>query len=136
MRNSILWPASALLATLVLVGSAVAQPPDRRFPPPGGPGGRGGRGGPGGGLERALDDLKLSADQRETAGEAVRAYQDNGRRVMDLAGAELLLKLKEVLSPQEYTKLREATDKLRRGPGGPRLTADDVVERILSFDKN
>lgn len=138
MRNSILWLAPALLAVLALAGSAAAQPPGRGFPPgfPGGRGGPDGRGGPGGGLERTLDDLKLSADKRDAASEAVRAYVDNGRRVTELAGADLLLKMKEVLSPEEYKKLREATNRLRRGPGGPALTTDDVVERLMSFDKN
>jgi hypothetical protein len=55
----------------------------------------------------------------------------------DLASAGLLLKLKDVLSPDEFKKLQDQTDKSRRGPGGVRiLTADDVIERILSFDKN
>ena len=42
MRKSVLRPTSALLVTLALVGSAVAQHPGRR----GGFGGPGGRGGP------------------------------------------------------------------------------------------
>jgi hypothetical protein len=132
MRTKVLWPTSALLTALVLAASAAAQPPGRGFPPGGPPG----RGGPGGPLERLVDDMKLSADRHETAVEAIRAYQDNGRRVTGLALAELMLKMKETLSPEEYTKLREATDRQRRGPGGPALTADDVVERIMSFDKN
>ncbi len=138
MHNNILRPAAAVLMTLVLVGIAVAQPPDRRGPPGGGRGGRGGPGPGGGALEATLDDLKLSSQKRETAGEAVRAYMDSGRRLMDLADAELLLKLKEILSPEEYTKLKETTNRSRRGPGGPGrgLSGDDILERIMSFDKN
>src|SRR5260370_29187729 len=56
----------------------------------------------------------------------------------DLAGATLLLKMKEALSAEEYRTLKEATDKLRAAGQGNRnrVTADDIVERILSFDKN
>jgi hypothetical protein len=132
MISSILWPASALLMTLALAGSAVAQPPGRGGPP----GGPFGRGGPGGPLQRALDELPLSAASRETAREAVRAYQENGRTVTNLAFAEFLLKMKDVLGPEDYKKFREATDGLRRGPGAGRLTEADIVERLMSFDKN
>ena len=48
-----------------------------------------------------------------------------------------MLKMKEALSPDEYKRLREATDRLRRGPGvGRGLTENDVIEHLLSFDKN
>jgi hypothetical protein len=78
-----------------------------------GPGGRGGFG-PGGGLERAVDDLKLSDKKKETAEAAVKAYQENVRKLTDLARADLLLKMKEVLSDEEFKKFKEATD---RRPG-------------------
>src|SRR5262245_685861 len=44
MRNRTLWLASALMVTLVLVGTAVAQPPDRNPGPPRRPGDRDDRG--------------------------------------------------------------------------------------------
>src|SRR5262249_12987005 len=118
MRNSVVWLASAVLVTLVLGGSVLAQPPDRR--PPGGPGGP---------LARAVNDLKLPQEQRDTALEAVRAHQDNVRRLTDLAGASLMLKMKTVLSADEYKQLKDAADKLRpAGPGNRgRVTADDLV---------
>jgi hypothetical protein len=84
-----------------------------------------------------VDDLQLSAANREAAHEAVRAYQANGRTVTSLASSALILKMKEVLTPQEYQKFRQATDSLRRGPGGGRvLSVDDMVEHLMSFDKN
>jgi len=83
-----------------------------------------------------VDDLKLPDGKRETALAAVRDYQENARRLTDLANSALLLKLKEVLSPEEFQNLKEATDEFR-GPGaGRRLTTDDVVARIMSFDKD
>jgi hypothetical protein len=125
MRNSILWLALAVTATLLVEGRGMAQPPDRR-PGPRGP------------LERTLDDMKLSETNRATALAAIRAYQDNGRRLMELAGADLQLKMKEILSAEEYSKVREATARFRRPPGGAFRSpgVDEVVERILSFDKN
>jgi hypothetical protein len=134
MRNSVLRLAPALAAVLALATTALAQPPGRRgpgdgFPPPG-------RGfGPGGGLIRAVDELNLPESKRETAAAAVRSYEDDVRRLADLSGAELLLKLKESLSPEEYRKLKEGIDRLRPRPGGT-ITADDMVERIMAFDKN
>src|SRR5262249_17947133 len=85
----------------------------------GGVAGRGGRGGPGGfgrggggppglgggfrpgGIERALDDLKLTDKAREKAEAAVKAYQENVRKLTELARADLLLKMTEVLSADE-----------------------------------
>jgi hypothetical protein len=84
-----------------------------------------------------VDDLKLSRDERDTALAAVRAHQDNIRRMTDVAGESLLLKLKGILSPEEYKKLQAATAAARDATrGGRRLTADDIADRILSFDKN
>jgi hypothetical protein len=133
MRNNVLWLTVALMATAVCGKSVVAQfPPGRGAPP-----GVGGRGGPGGPLERAVDNLNLPDEKRDAALVAVRAHHDSVNRLTDLASAGLLLKLKDVLSPDEFKKLQDQTDKSRRGPGGVRiLTADDVIERILSFDKN
>ena len=102
------------------------------------------RGGPRGGLDRTLDELKLSEKNKEVAREAVGAYQDNVRRLTDLASVELLLKLKDIVTPEEFTKVRKATATARgplarggpgRGPGAD-LAGNDIVERIMSFDKN
>jgi hypothetical protein len=131
MRNGILWAASALMGALLFGDAAHAQPPGRR-------------GGPRGGLDRTLDELKLSEKNKDTARQAVGAYQDNVRRLTDLASADLLLKVKDVVSPEEFTKVRKATETARGplargGPGrglGRGLAANDIVERIMSFDKN
>jgi hypothetical protein len=90
-----------------------------------------------------VDDLKLAAGKRDTALGAVRAYQDNVRRLTELTGSSLVLRMKEIVSPEEFKKLTEATNRFRssrfnpRRPGlGPRPGVDDIVERLLSFDKN
>lgn len=129
MRTAVSTVACATFAVICLAGAVSAQPP----------GGRGGFGGPPGGpLERMLDDLKLTASQRTTALAAIRAYQENGRNLAELASAQLMLQMKEVLSPEEYQKLRTATNEFRAARGGPAqsLGAEAIVERILSFDKN
>jgi hypothetical protein len=129
MRNS-MWLVFALLAAVIFGQTVAAQPPDRPPGPPG-PGGRG----PGGPLERAVDDLRLPQGKRDVAFAAIRVHQDNVGRLTDLASSGLLLKMKEVLSPEEFKALQEAADRSRRGPGR-RATGDDVVEHIMSFDKN
>jgi hypothetical protein len=80
----------------------------------GGRGGPGGGFGPGDGIQAALDDLKLSDQKKETAEAAVRAHQENVRRLLDLARADLLLKMTEVLSEEEFKTFKEAVD---RQPG-------------------
>jgi hypothetical protein len=114
----------------------------------GGRGGFGGRGGPPGrppgfgggfatpggfrpgGAERVLDDLRLTAQTREKAEAAVKTHQEEARKLMDLPRADLLLKMKEVLSGDDYKKFQEAVD---RQPGlvppGARRPAD--LERRL-----
>jgi hypothetical protein len=134
------------------------QEPPRGFEDRRGPGdrfgpGRRGRFGPaeglppGGGIERAVDDLKLSGSKKEQAEAALKAHQDNVRKLMDLARSDLLLKMQDVLGEQELKRFNEALAR-RPGPafgrGGPRggfrggrgLTVDQIVERIMSFDKN
>ena len=139
MRNTIPWRVSALAAALFLAGSAAAQPPGG---PPRGPGGFP----PGpppagpGGVERIVNDLNLTGKRKDQADDALRAYQDNVRRLTDLARADLLLKMKEVLTDRDFRSFKEALERqpglapaaaVRRG-----LSADDIVERIMSFDKN
>jgi EF hand len=131
MRNGISWAAFALIGALLFADAVQAQPPGRR-------------GGPRGGIDRTLDDLKLSDKNKETARDAVGAYQDNVRRLTDLASVELLMKLKDIVSPEEFTKIRKATetargDLARGGPGrgpGRGISTNDMVERLMSFDKN
>jgi hypothetical protein len=143
MRSSVVWTVAALAAAVLFGATVVAQPP------PGGRGQRGfggfgGRGGFGTPLERAVTDLKLPEGKKDAALAAVRAYREQVNRLTDLAGARLMLKMKDVLSTEEFTALKAATDKSAAGPGGLRfgrlggrgLTTDDIVDRLLSFDKN
>src|SRR5262245_57422803 len=110
MRNTILGPALSLVGVLAFVAASAAQPPDRR---PNRPDPFGRRPGPGGIERRVLDELRLTGQQRETADAAVRGYQDNLRRLSEMAGADLLVKVKAILSEEDYKKLKEAVDRSR-----------------------
>jgi hypothetical protein len=81
---------------------------------PGGFGGRGGFGGfgpPDGGrrgsaADRALGDLKLNDKTKDKAEALIKAHEESVRKLLDLARADLLLKMKDVLSDQEYKNSR------------------------------
>src|SRR5439155_20703498 len=65
--------------------------------------------------------------------------QDNLRRLGELAGAGLLLKMKGALSPEEFRKVKEAVERSAPGRGrgaGRGSGVEDIIERLLSFDKN
>jgi hypothetical protein len=126
----------------------------------GGRGDRPGPGGPGGftSAERALDELKLTDKKFEKAETIVKGYEENVRKLMDLAKSDLLIKLKDVLSEQELKTFTAAIERRPGGPGdrgpgpggpgrrggpggrgpgaGRGLTADQIIERLMSFDKN
>jgi hypothetical protein len=119
----------------------------RAGPGPRGPGRAAGPFPPGGGLppgvlvERALNDLNLTDKKKETAEAAVKAHQENVRKVTDLARADLLLKVKEMLSGDEFKSFQVALDRSPRfGPpaggfggafGGPAAPADANRARDL-----
>jgi hypothetical protein len=226
MRSIKLWLASGLMGALVLVGAAVAQPPDQKQGPgpglvrparisvediverimafdknkdgkvtkdelpermhdliargdtnkdgaldreeikklattPGGFRARGGFGfgiaGPGLGapglfgpgprgpgsadIEGVVDDLKLSGKKKDRALAAVKAHQENVRKLMDQSRAELLQKMKEILSEEEWKDFKAALDRPRGGtividvgpPDAPR--PGDVERKIDQLQK-
>jgi hypothetical protein len=165
MINKAVGLASALTVALAMSWAAGQQPEtptqDQKEGPARGPADRRGRGEgfgggararggpagpfrPGAGLEQALANFNLSEKKKEQADTAIKAYQENVRKLMDLARAELLLKMTESLSEQEVKQFKENLDRApapvnargRRGPGNRGLSVDEIVERILSFDKN
>src|SRR5205807_7056903 len=84
---------------------------------------------------------------KEQARAAVKAYQENVDKLRSLARSDLLLKMKDVLSEPEFKRFTDALDRppgFAAGRGGRGagffgnrgLTADQIVERIMSFDKN
>jgi hypothetical protein len=90
---------------------------------PGGfPGGRfAGFGPPGGSAQRALNELNLSdAKKKEVAETAVKAYEENVRKLMELARADLLLKMKDTLSEADFKKFKETLESPPRFGRRPR----------------
>jgi hypothetical protein len=93
-------------------------------------GGVAGRGGPGvgfffgaggglfpGGVERALDDLKLSDRKKEEKAAAiVSAHREKIHKLLEESRADLLKQMKDVLSDEEFQKFKEAVER-RPGPG-------------------
>jgi hypothetical protein len=69
--------------------------------------------------ERALNDLNLGDKKKKDAAEAiVKAHQETVKKLMELARDEMLLKMKDVLSDEEYKKFKT---ELENPPGpGPR----------------
>jgi hypothetical protein len=96
--------------------------------------------GPGpGDVERVVEDLKLPGKKKDLAMAAVKAHQDNVRKLMDQARAQLLQKMKEILSEEELQDFKAALDRPRGptfilgGPDGPR--PGDVERRIEQLQK-
>jgi hypothetical protein len=64
-------------------------------------------------LEGVVDDLKLPARKRDQALAVAKAHQENVRKLMDQARTELLAKMKEILSEEEFKDFRAALDRPR-----------------------
>jgi hypothetical protein len=64
-------------------------------------------------VEGVVDDLKLPARKKEQAMAAVKAHQEKVYRLLGQARAELLEKMKEILSEEEFENFRAALDRPR-----------------------
>jgi hypothetical protein len=64
--------------------------------------------------EEIVDDLKLSGKKKDQAMAAAKAHQENVRKLMDQARAELLREMKGILSAEEFEDFKAALDR----PGG------------------
>jgi hypothetical protein len=70
--------------------------------------------GPGpGAIEGVVDDLKLSGKKKDQALAAAKAHEENVRKLMDQARADLLQKMKEILSKEELEDFKAALDRPR-----------------------
>jgi hypothetical protein len=88
-------------------------------------------------VEGVVDDLKLSGMKKEQALAAVKAHQANLHKLMDQARAELLAKMKEILSEEEFKDFRAALDRPRGatffsvGPRlGPRRSGQEKLDQL------
>jgi len=130
MSYGMRW-ASAVAAALLWVGATAAQPPGRGGPP--------GPGGPGGQAQRALDDLELTGDAQNKAQRLVDAYQDRTRRQLDRSRAEVLGEVRPFLTDAQFRDFQASLDRRPAGPGGRGgrgVSDNDLVERVMAYDKN
>lgn len=135
--------ACALGTVLFLAGTAAAQAPGGgggrggRGGPPGGPNGRGGRGG---GTEQLAADLNLTSEQNAPAHAALRAYDEKMRQATLQARQELLDKMKDVLTADQFRDFKQELDRVplvaQIPPGARGVPTDDLAARLLAFDKN
>jgi hypothetical protein len=99
--------------------------------------------GPGGiaGIAEIVDDLKLSGKKKDQALAAVKAHQENVRKLLDQSRADLLEKMQEILSEEELKDFKAALDRPRGAttvinvgpPGAPR--PGDLDRRIEQLQK-
>jgi hypothetical protein len=70
-----------------------------------------------------VQDLNLSGKKKEQAMAAAKAYQENVRKLIEKERAELLAKMKEILSPEEFKDFQATLDTPPRTRGVPAFTA-------------
>jgi hypothetical protein len=112
---------------LTRLAEKIRQTETARGPGPGGPGRPGGPGGPNGPgraapieMRRALAELKLEAKQQEEARKIFDDFDEKERKVRDEARTDLLARLKDMLTAEQFTRFKEEMDRRPpRPPGGP-----------------
>jgi hypothetical protein len=85
-------------------------------------------------VEGVVEDLKLSGKKKEQAMAAVQEHQENVRKLMDQARAQLLQKMKKILSEEELQDFKAALDRPRGEAGfpvGPRDSAKGDGQKNL-----
>jgi len=86
------------------------------------------------GIERIVDDLKLSGNKKDRAIAAVKAHEEKVRKLTEQARAELLRQMKEILSEDEWKDFKAALDRPTRGATvilGPDATRRLDAERRI-----
>jgi hypothetical protein len=66
-------------------------------------------------IEVVVEDLKLPGKKKDQALATVKAHQEHVAKVMEQARAELLQKMKEILSAEEFEDFKAALDRPRGG---------------------
>jgi hypothetical protein len=91
-----------------------------------------------GGLEirRTLDQLNLDSQTQEKANKIFLAYQDNLRKLEELARAELMLQMMDALSPDDYRTFKSALTQPRPGAALSLSSTTDFKQRIDQLQKD
>ena len=92
------------------------------------------------GIERIVDDLKLSGNKKDRAIAAVKAHEEKVRKLTEQARADLLRNMKEILSEDEWKDFKAALDRPRGstvilGPGLEDTRGLDAERRIDQLPK-
>jgi hypothetical protein len=140
MRFVKFFAVAATTAALVALGA-------NGQPPPGGPKGdkKGDKGlkglkAPNTNSEQLLDDLKLTDEQRRKARDILRTHDDKMRQAARQAREELLTQMKDVLDEGAFKTFEDELAQVPLLPALPpnlrTVTADDLIDRLMAFDKN
>lgn len=128
------------MAFLMVWGANGQPPPDGGFKGFKGPKGFKGAKGQDSNSERLLDDMKLTDDQKTKAREILRAYDEKMRQTTRQARQDLLVKMKDVLNESDYKTLKDEFEQVPLLPPIPpilrSISSDDLVEHLMSYDKN
>src|SRR5262245_8423774 len=129
--------ALALGVAFLVVWSANGQPPPGE---PKGDKGFKGQKGLNTNCDRLVDGIKLTDAQRTKARDSLRAHDDKMRQTMRQARTELLAQMKDVLPEEDYKTFKDELDQVPLLPSIPAIlqtvSADDLVTRLMSYDKN
>ena len=92
------------------------------------------------GIERIVDDLKLSGNKKDRAIAAVKAHEEKVRKLTEQARADLLRNMKEILSEDEWKDFKAALDRpngstVILGPGPEATRGLDAERRIDQLPK-
>jgi hypothetical protein len=82
------------------------------------------------GIERIVDDLKLSGNKKDRAIAAVQAHEEKVRKLTEQARAELLRIMKEILSEDEWKDFKAALDR----PSGSTVILGPGLEDTRGLD--
>ena len=80
------------------------------------------------GMERIVDDLKLSGNKKDRAMAAVKAHEEKVRKLTEQARAELLRNMKEILGEDEWKDFKAALD--RPTGGATVILGPDATRRL------
>jgi hypothetical protein len=138
MRLARFLAAAGATACLVVL-SAQGQPPPFGDPKGKGPKGlKGLKGSPD--TVILVEDLKVTGRDKEKVRDAVKAYDAKVRDAVRQARKELLDELKGTLTDADLKVFREELDRIPLMPPIPpnarQVPVDDLVARLLAFDKN
>ena len=127
----------AAIAAILVTFSANGQPPPGGFK---GPKGDKAKAKANTNSEQLLDDLKVTGSQQKKARDILRAHDEKMREAARQARADLLAQMKDVLSESDYKVFKDELDQIPLLPQIPpnlrTVATDDLVERLMGFDKN